>query len=149
MPSRRDEFPPKVKDTLAKRVNLLCSNPKCGQVTGGPHEDPFASINVGVAAHITAAASGGKRHDPGLSPEERRHPNNGIWLCQSCAKLIDSDELKYTVEILRSWKRSAESAASDALERGTPPDLPKATDSLPDYRAGISAYLSRLRELGE
>ena len=38
--------------------------------------------------------------------------NNGIWLCQSCAKLIDSDENKYTVKLIKSWKEQTESSGS-------------------------------------
>ena len=50
------------------------------------------SVNVGEAAHITAAAPGGKRYDPSLTPEDRRAASNGMWLCELCAKLIDTDE---------------------------------------------------------
>jgi len=68
-------------------------------------------VNVGVAAHITAASPGGKRYDASLSPEHRKHPNNAIWLCQYCAKLIDSDELRFSVSVLHGWKRAAEAEA--------------------------------------
>ena len=43
-----------------------------------------------------------------LSPVERSSSDNGIWLCQQCAKLVDSDERKYTVEILAAWKVASE-----------------------------------------
>ncbi|QAU44189.1 hypothetical protein XH91_01670 [Bradyrhizobium guangzhouense] len=69
------------------------------------------SVSVGQAAHITAAAPGGKRYDASLKPEERRAANNGIWLCQLCAKLIDTDEARFTVELLHKWKRDAEERA--------------------------------------
>lgn len=36
-----------------------------------------------------------------MTHEERKSINNGIWLCQTCSKIIDSDELKYTVEKLK------------------------------------------------
>jgi hypothetical protein len=68
------------------------------------------SVNVGQAAHITAAARGGKRYDPLLTPEERRAEANGIWLCNLCASLIDKDEERFTIELLRKWK-------TDAIER--------------------------------
>ncbi len=41
---------------------------------------------------------------------------NGIWLCQTCAKLIDNDPTHYPAELLESWKSEAESAARRALE---------------------------------
>jgi hypothetical protein len=116
----RDDFPQAVKDMLAKRVGYRCCNPGCHKLTSGPHENPQKSVNIGVAAHITAAAPGGKRYDPNLSPEERKAIENGIWLCQSCGKLIDSDEQKYSVELLLGWKQDAEQRASSEIEGMTP-----------------------------
>jgi len=49
-----------------------------------------------------------------MTSEERRHINNGIWLCASCAKLIDSDKA-FTVEILHMWKLRAEKEALDRI----------------------------------
>lgn len=85
-------------------------------MTTGPRTDPTKIVNIGVAAHITAAAEGGPRYDPALIPDQRKAPENGIWLCQNCAKLIDNDPLRYTVEILRGWKANAETAALEAIE---------------------------------
>lgn len=118
----RDEFPAPVKEELAKRVAYLCSNPRCRQSTAGPRSAPSGTVNIGVAAHITAASEGGPRYDGALSRAERRAANNGIWLCQTCAKLIDSDLDRYPVMQLREWKSDAEAAASRALEqrRGPP-----------------------------
>lgn len=104
----RDDFSKKVKEEMAYRVACRCSNPKCRKITFGPKESAEGYINIGVAAHICAAAPGGKRYDPYMSKEERSSIENGIWLCQSCSKLIDSDEKKYTVEILHKWKHDAE-----------------------------------------
>ena len=118
----RDDFPASVKDELAKRVGFLCSNPACRQPTSGPQSSPSGSVNVGVAAHITAAAPGGPRYDPGLSTGNRASAANGIWLCQTHAKLIDNDLSGYSVEKLREWKSDAEAAAAHALEqRRSPP----------------------------
>lgn len=74
------------------------------------------AINIGEAAHICAAAPGGKRYDVSMTPLERSNINNGIWLCRSCAALIDRDEKYYTVELLRRWKERAESDAHQAIE---------------------------------
>lgn len=112
----RDEFSNQTKELIAKRVGFRCSNPRCHQPTSGPQVDPAGSINIGVAAHITAAAPGGPRHNSSLTSEQRKSPNNGIWLCQKCGKLIDSDEVRYSVEKLVEWKSLAETAALQDLE---------------------------------
>jgi hypothetical protein len=56
-----------------------------------------------------------------LSPDERRATTNGIWLCQTCAKLVDSDTAGFTPEKLIEWKRDAESAAAKALHNRRSP----------------------------
>lgn len=113
---QRDDFSLNTKEILAKRVSFCCSNPNCGHITSGPHSDKNRFVNIGVAAHIKAAAPGGKRYDPNMTSQERRDISNGIWLCQSCAKLIDSDETKYTVELLHQWKRKAEEKTAKKIE---------------------------------
>ncbi|HXK27228.1 MAG TPA: hypothetical protein VJ646_03125 [Candidatus Binatia bacterium] len=72
-------------------------------------------MNVGVAAHITAAALRGPRYDSSLTCEERQHQSNGIWLCQTHAKLVDSDSEHFTVEMLRKWKQDTEKQSFRAL----------------------------------
>jgi ribosomal protein L37AE/L43A len=73
-------------------------------------------MNIGVAAHIRAAAPGGKRYCAKMTQEQRKDERNGIWLCQCCAKLIDSDVRAYTVELLESWKYQAEAETNRELE---------------------------------
>lgn len=107
----RDDFSERIKDALAKRVGYRCSSPHCERPTSGPHTDPSRTVNVGVAAHIAAAASGGPRYDASMTVEQRRDIANGVWLCQRCAKLIDSDTNHYSVELLRTWKMDAERRA--------------------------------------
>jgi len=116
----RDDFSSAVKDTLAKRVSFRCSNPDCRKPTSGPQEDPTAAVNIGVAAHIQAASPGGKRYDTTQSTPERSSIENGIWLCQNCAKLIDNDECRYSIELLKQWKTTAENAARFEIENRIP-----------------------------
>jgi ribosomal protein L37AE/L43A len=87
----RDDFSSRVRHALARRAADRCSNPDCGAVISGPALDPDLAVIVGVAAHITAASPGGPRYDAALSGAERAAGANGIWLCQTCSKLIDSD----------------------------------------------------------
>lgn len=116
----RDDFPLSVKDILAKRVGLRCSNPNCKKLTSGPRTDESKAVNVGVAAHITAASPNGPRYDPELTREERKSAGNGIWLCGVCAKLVDNDPVRFPVEILQQWKRSAEATTLAEIEGADP-----------------------------
>ncbi len=117
VPPQRDDFSARTLDTLAKRVGFRCSNPVCGRPTAGPRSEADATVNIGVGAHISAAATGGPRFDPTMSAAQRRSAANGIWLCQVCAKLIDNDVTRYTACLLKDWKRQAEAAAIAQLER--------------------------------
>jgi hypothetical protein len=83
--------------------------------TSGPQDDPSKVLNVGVAAHITAASEGWARYNPAFTSEERRHPDNGIWLCQNCAKLIDNDVSQFPTDVLRAWKTMAEHRARTSI----------------------------------
>jgi hypothetical protein len=111
----RDDFPKRVKWVTAQRTGSHCSRPGCGALTSGPQDDPGGSVNVGVAAHITAASPGGPRYNPSLSPEDRGGPQNAIWLCQTCAKLVDDDPERFTETILGGWKTAAEAKARDSV----------------------------------
>jgi len=105
----RDEFTEDVKRTIAQRVNYMCS--RCNATTTGPQIQTSKALNVGVAAHITAASPEGPRYDNSQTPEQRRHPDNAVWLCQTCAKLLDNDTARFTIETLREWKDKAEGRA--------------------------------------
>ena len=107
----RDEFTDKVRGILAARAGYRCSRPECYAATSGPQSDLLKTLNLGVAAHITAASSGGPRFDASLSIEERCSAANGIWLCQNCGKLVDNDRHRFTLDVLRQWKNAAEANA--------------------------------------
>jgi hypothetical protein len=111
----RDDFPSGVKNRIARRVNYRCSNPDCRAQTSGPSRASYGPISVGVAAHITAASTRGPRFDSNLKSDDRSSDENGIWLCQTCAKLVDSDEARFTVPLLREWKRAAEAETGEQI----------------------------------
>ncbi len=111
----RDDFTASTKRIVAARVGFTCSNPSCRRSTSGPHSDPGKALNIGVVAHITAASQGGPRYEASLSAAERRSYENAIWLCHTCARLVDYDAEKYTPEILRRWKAEAERIAITAI----------------------------------
>jgi hypothetical protein len=115
----RDDFPRPTRDVLRGQVGGRCSSPGCRAPTEGPSEASQAAINsVGVAAHITAASSGGPRYDPTLTPEQRSSAENGIWLCGTHADEIDGDVVRFPVPTLQWWKEQAVAAALQ--ERGVP-----------------------------
>lgn len=112
----RDDFSQITKDLLANRVGWKCSNPNCRKATRAAGMEKTGVINIGVASHITAASKGGPRYNEGMLPEERKSFENGIWLCQDCSKLIDSDVKRYTVDLLKKWKEISEQMAVLELE---------------------------------
>lgn len=106
----RDEFRKPVIRQIAQSADNRCSNPSCLRPTIGP-DGSGDTASIGVAAHITAAAKGGPRYDPDMTPEERSSAENGIWLCQTCSRLIDVDLPSHPAENLREWKKLAETRA--------------------------------------
>lgn len=116
----RDDFSAATIRILAARVGYHCSNPDCVRSTSGPALEEGGTVNIGVGAHIAAASEGGKRYDHGMSSAQRSSGGNGIWLCQSCSKLVDSDEQRYTVQVLHKWKAAAIQRAHEATACGRP-----------------------------
>lgn len=123
------------------RVGVRCSNLLCRKLTTGPRTESPHIINIGVAAHITAASPGGPRYDLSLSSQQRESPENGIWLCQNCGKLIDNDPARYPAEVLREWKAKAEASALAGLEGRAALQ--------PDLSAEIELYYEKNRITGE
>jgi len=117
MAKRQDDFPLAVKRVLADRVGHLCSHPECRALTTGPHTEGDKKVSVGMAAHITAASPGGARYDPSLTSEARRSAENGIWMCQNDGTLVDRDEARFPVGLLRNWKLIAEEDARKVVGR--------------------------------
>lgn len=115
----RDDFSDPTKRQLERRASGRCSFPGCKQATSGPSDEaPHATTNIGIAAHICAAAPGGRRYSSDMTPAQRSHIDNAIWLCSNHAALIDRDEQTYTVELLRKMKMDYEAACQDEV-RGT------------------------------
>ncbi len=132
--SNRDNFSARTRRDLAARAGHVCSFPGCTQPTSGPGaEAASATVDVGEACHIAAAASGpgARRYDPSMTSAERRSIDNGLWMCRTHAKLIDSDEATYTVAQLHEWKREAEAEASRRMRTGSVPGDGQAAGTLP------------------
>ena len=124
---RRDNFPPKIISKLRDRVAHRCSNPDCRVPTSGPTQDDLEkTVNIGKAAHICAAASGGPRYDASMSKEQRKGIKKAIWLCGCCADKIDKDAAAFTVDLLNKWKVAVEKAATEEIGN----KLPAKTDAM-------------------
>ena len=111
--STRDDFTKKTVDILARRAGGKCSICKCS--TYGPNDNPHGATNIGQAAHISAAAEGGPRYDPTMSPEVRKSLKNGIWLCSNCHDNIDRNPERFSVPYLQRIKKEAETSAREQL----------------------------------
>lgn len=112
----RIEFSKPTKETLAKRVNYICSNPSCRCFTIGPNEKTNKSSSIGVAAHILPASSSkGPRYEENVGADEIASIENGIWLCYSCSVLIDKDPNRFPKELLKNWKTETENFVQTKL----------------------------------
>ena len=118
----RHGFSKQTVNIIMRRAGARCSNPSCRRITTGPSIKHDQAVVIGVASHISAASPGGKRYDPNLTEKQRGSPQNGIWLCQNCSKVIDNDPVRFPIDLLNLWKKSAEEYAGRQT-RGSPVDL--------------------------
>lgn len=140
MAKRIDDFSAPTKRVMAERVAWRCSFPGCPQITIGPNSNnPEKHINLGEAAHITAASSEGPRHDKSITSEQRKHISNGIWMCRQHARLIDADFTEYSEKTLQLWKIDAERIAAANLKAPNN-EYPDDTSTLLQIGAEIIFY---------
>lgn len=108
----RDDFTAKTKLALAMRVGHRCSFPDCRTPTVGPSATSTEKVaQSGRAAHISAASPLGPRYDATMTTAQRKHIDNGIWMCAHHASLIDDDKDTYSRKLLIEWKLQAEARA--------------------------------------
>lgn len=117
----RDDFTKDTKLLLGFRANFKCSFTGCGVTLTGPSEEsPRSYSNIGVAAHIHAAAAGpgARRYLAAMTPEQRSDISNAILLCGNHSRLVDSDEKRYPAEVLRQMKAAHEAQVTLELADG-------------------------------
>lgn len=129
----RDDFNKSVIEKLKARVSLRCSNPSCRVPTSAPSDSNNVN-NIGIAAHICAASPGGARYKSSMSVEERKSIDNAIWLCSNCSIDIDRDKSRYTVSVLKEWKRKAEDTARSELGQ----KIPSKTETIDTVAAALT-----------
>lgn len=117
MAKKRIEFESKIKDIIAKRAGFKCSFPDCNKTLIGPGVNNNESVCIGECAHIFSAVQMGPRTDGGLSEEELKRPENGIFLCRNHHKIVDakSKSNKYTSDLLVRYKTRHEFLISAEL----------------------------------
>ena len=132
------EFAESVKRRLRERVAYMCSNPLCRRLTVRPQAGTTQVVRQGKAAHIVAAAPGGARSNPTISDAACRSFDNGIWLCDICARLVDDDRDDYPASKLQAWKTEAEGYVAELSTQDT---------RLRQLRGMVTETLSSLRIL--
>lgn len=98
------DFDKNTIDTIAKRAGFICSNPDCRVKTVGPNTEAEKSIIIGEAAHIYGARPISKRYKEDMNDTARAEITNAIWLCRNCHKIIDSDDKKFSSNVLFHWR---------------------------------------------
>lgn len=117
--SERDDFSHSTVNALQRRAAFICSNPDCRRLTIAPSETSDCEwVYVGRTAHITAACEGGPRFDVSLTPEQRKHISNAIFLCACCATMIDNNNgADFPADLLKRWKAVHESWVKENLNK--------------------------------
>lgn len=85
------------------------------------HGKTMDQCNISNYAHIIGDSPNGPRGDEKKSKELAKDISNLMLLCPECHKLIDSNEEKYTVEVLKGMKREHEERI--LLVTGIQPDM--------------------------
>ena len=98
------------KPSTVRRLDTLscnqCANPECNRKLIAKDGETIVS----KICHIEAASQNGPRYNPHMTDDERRDFDNLILLCDECHSIIDNkdNETKYTVSLLKEWKRNHE-----------------------------------------
>jgi hypothetical protein len=93
----------------------MCSNPLCRSLTVKADFTDITQVRSGKSCHIHSVGPGGPRYKSGMSDRECASFENGIWLCDKCAREIDDNKSQYSAETLRIWKKEAEDYVSELV----------------------------------
>ena len=138
-------------NALEKRVANRCSFPGCKALTSGPSAESESAVsNTGTACHIYAASDGpAARRVKNISTVQLKNISNGIWMCATHGRLIDTDESTYSPDNLIEWRRIAERKASlmQAFgEEGIHKYLKEELLASIDIRASYSDITTKVRQ---
>lgn len=116
----KTKIPEKVKYDLWFAAHGRCEFAGCNKILFR-HGITMDKCNISNFAHIIGDSAKGPRGHEKKSEELSKDFNNLILLCPECHKLIDSDEEKYTVEVLKKMKKDHEDRI--LLATGIKPDM--------------------------
>jgi hypothetical protein len=132
------DFSPAIKRALAERVAYMCSRPLCRRLTIKPVLNTKSGVNrLGEAGHIYGASNKGPRSIPN-PPYALDSIQNGIWLCNGCHKLVDTEHSTYDSVTLEKYKADSELYTEGLVIQDT---------RLRQLRIICTQYLSALRIL--
>lgn len=98
-------YSPTTLKVLFSEAGNLCAYPRCNNRVVMPEtEEGDQKAVQGDIAHIIAASPDGPRADPSFPRDQLAEEKNLIVLCGYHHKLVDTQPLKYTADMLRRWK---------------------------------------------
>ncbi|RPE75392.1 hypothetical protein EDF28_3745 [Curtobacterium sp. PhB137] len=111
------KFQKRTRETLMAWAGAECSAPWCSTRTiAGSSSTRSGVSDVGEAAHILGRTPSSARYDAHQTDADRKHFDNGIWLCRTHAAAIDRNDSIFTKELLEQWKEARhEEARRDQL----------------------------------
>lgn len=170
MVSRTDRinFTEETKEVIRRRAGYRCC--KCDKTLVGPGPTTSDYVELGQCAHIYAAKPTGPRGQSHLTVEQLKSPDNGLYLCNDCHKLIDGKlrqrkyraeqllqikaihEYKIAVEmgndvIPLNWIKSVKIDESPNIKVGTTIDFAKTTVLFGSNGTGKSSIIEMLYEV--
>lgn len=101
-------YPTKI--ILAFGTGGRCTLPACNRPLA-PEEEHGGQVLLGEAAHIAGERPGSARYDAAMTPEERDSPENLIYLCPDCHRLVDRSPRDYPATRLHAYKQARERTA--------------------------------------
>jgi len=82
------------------------------------HPETKDPVNIADVSHIIGFSDDGPRGEEELSEELARDITNLMLLCKTCHRTVDTDRIKYSVDLLRQMKRVHETRVEIATNIG-------------------------------
>ena len=106
----------KTQVMLWGRAAHRCAFPDCRLILVADATETDDESLIGEVCHIVGQSPGGPRGETDLSAEKRDKYSNLILLCRNHHKVIDDQEITYTIDRLHEMKNAHEAWVSDSLQ---------------------------------